>query len=254
MERENTNNNTLGTITTGLNNLDEALGGFHDGELILLASRPAVGKTNLALNMVNHLAIGKGYPCLFLSMEHSKEQMEKWLAIMGGDETFETLYHIDGKANQFIYLEDGYLNIDAGPELYKVIKKYKKEQNIQFVVIDYLQLYVKRRTEEQLLLRKLKALAMELNIPILVTSQLERSMEYGDGREPQLKDFDHRAYLRETPDVFIILTGNGYYNGEGEPPASHDAELTVLKSPCGFNGIIKATWVRDKLLFLDREE
>ena len=98
MERENTNNNTLGTITTGLNNLDEALGGFHDGELILLASRPAVGKTNLALNMVNHLAIGKGYPCLFLSMEHSKEQMDKYvealLAHTDEDEVVETLQKV----------------------------------------------------------------------------------------------------------------------------------------------------------------
>lgn len=244
----------MNVISTGFNNLDDVLGGYRGGELIVLGGRPAIGKTTLALNMLNYIAIGKNHPCLFISMENSKRDLEKRLSMIGGDGTFEKIYHIDGQDNRFVYFEDDYENIATNDRIFDTIRRYKEEYGIQFVVIDYLQMFVCSYEEESQFLDRLKELALELNLPIMLLSQLGRGMEYRDGRVPKLEDFDDRAYLREKPDALIALTREGYYDCPIDRERTYDAELTVLKNSRGVPGSAKLTWLPDRLWFVDRAE
>jgi len=168
-------------LKTGFKELDEIIT-LDSNKLILVYGKPAVGKTTFALNVINNVA-NQNVPSLFFSLELSKESIT--------NENAEALF-IDDTANVTIdYIEEQ-------------CRKFKQEQNIMFVVIDYLQL-INYNEDMKILGSKLKALAEELNVTILVLSQLSKATDY---KAPKIEDLKQSKPVAEIADVVMFLCRN----------------------------------------------
>lgn len=225
-------------ITTGFDNLDKMLTGMHGGDLILVASRPAMGKTGLALNIVNYLSVGRDVPCLFCSMEMTSDRIKRKLINIGGDGTYEKIR--DDGASLYI-MDDAYITLE---EICAKAKEYKEKHNIELVVVDYLQLInssCKGESRISLLdkvVKGLKSLALELDVPVLVISQLGRDIEGRGDKRPVLSDLRESISNQDEIDVVMFVYRDAYYNADS-PKASNTAEIIVAKNCHGDTGTVE---------------
>ena len=210
------------SISTGFAELDKCLKGMRGGELLLVGGRPAMGKTSFALNIVNHLTVGKDVPCLYYTLENTKEYVEEKLKRIGGDETYERLAV---SADLPLYIEDE--NSISMDDFCTIVREHKKKHNIEFVVIDYIQLLVERQTFHRDI-SDLKKLAVELDIPIMMLSQISRDAEKRDDKRPIISDSVFFEAIQPQVDVIMFIYRDAYYNCDTEKP--NTAEIIIAKN------------------------
>ena len=229
-------------VTSGLKSIDEYLGGFHNSDLIILAGRPSMGKTALATTMAFNSAKAhlenrvEGTGVLFFSLEMSAEQLATRLLaaeaqvssekIRRGElssESFENFIEISRQ------LENMSLFIDDTPalsvsSLRSRARRLKRQHNIGFIIIDYLQLLTTGRhggdnrvNEISEISRSLKAIAKELHVPIIALSQLSRAVEQRDDKRPQLSDLRESGSIEQDADVVMFVYREEYYLARKEP-------------------------------------
>ena len=232
--KEETKKCKITGISSGFKSLDDLTGGWQNSELILLAGRPAMGKTSLAVSMISNIACKHGIPAAFFSLESSKEHLINRFCsvicdisrrkIKEGDINEEEKRRFD---DNIISLLEAPLYIDDTPglselELRDKAQKLVREYGVKIIVIDYLQLMnakgaiVSSRQEEVCyIVRSLKNIALELNVPIIVTCQLNRRVESREGIEgkrPQLHDLREFNSLEQDCDMIVFVHRPDYYN------------------------------------------
>jgi replicative DNA helicase len=239
-------NNALVGVTSGIEALDTHLGGFHKSDLIILAGRPSMGKTALAtcfaFNAAKSYAKNNetGAKVAFFSLEMSSEQLA--LRILGQ----ETRIASD-RIRKGIISHKEYLTLESkAEELYAVpmflddtpaltmaglrtrARRLQRQEGIGLIVIDYLQLintrggYENRVQELTEITKGLKALAKELNIPVLALSQLSRAVEQREDKQPQLSDLRESGSIEQDSDIVMFIYREAYYEGRKKPPAGSE--------------------------------
>ncbi|MCR5792205.1 MAG: replicative DNA helicase [Lachnospiraceae bacterium] len=257
-------------IESGFYDLDNKLTGFHPSELILVAARPAMGKTAFVLNIAEHVAVKNHITTAIFSLEMSKVQLVNRMlaidskvdsqAIRSGnleDDQWEKL--IDSVST----IGDSKLIIDDTPgitinELRTKCRKYKIEHGLQLVIIDYLQLMSggskrseSRQQEVSEISRSLKALAREIDAPIIALSQLSRAVEGRPDKRPMLSDLRESGAIEQDADVVMFIYRDDYYNPDTEEKGV--AEIIVGKQRSGPTGTVKLGWNGELTKFLNLE-
>lgn len=223
-------------IPTGFKDIDSTLAGFQRSDLIILAARPAMGKTALALNFAHNVAVQANQPVLVFSLEMSKEQLvDRLLSIESGvdawalrtgnltDTDFEKIGHAMGTLSEAqIFIDDS-----PGISMSDLRTKARREAHrhpLGLIIVDYLQLmsgssrfgndYANRVQEISEISRGLKGVARELNVPVLALSQLSRSVESRSPQIPQLADLRESGSIEQDADVVAFIYREEYYNPE----------------------------------------
>ena len=261
-------------IPTGFIDLDYKLSGLQPSDLILIAARPSMGKTAFVLNIAQYVAFKKEKGVAIFSLEMSKEQLVNRLfalesqvdsqALRTGnlkDSDWEKLIEgagIIGKSNMII---DDTPGISVS-ELRSKCRKYKLEHDIQRIIIDYLQLMSgsaggrseSRQQEISEISRSLKALARELNVPVVALSQLSRAVEARPDKRPMLSDLRESGAIEQDADVVMFIYRDEYYNKDSEK--KRQAEIIVAKQRNGPVGTVDLAWLADYTKFanLSRQE
>ena len=256
-------------IATGFQGLDAKLSGFQPSDLIILAARPSMGKTALALNIAQNAAIRDGKSVGIFSLEMSKEQLvDRLFASMLGvdswklqkgkleDTDFQNMGPIMdelNKANMFI--DDSVAS--SIPELRAKARRLQMEHGLDLLVIDYLQLmstgnasYAGNRVQEiSEISRSLKQIGRELHIPVLALSQLSRAVESRPGNIPQLSDLRDSGSIEQDADVVMMMYREDYYEEDSDRPGLTD--IYIRKHRNGPIGRVELMFKKDHLRFYD---
>ena len=255
-------------ITTGFKTLDDVTAGLHNSDLIILAARPAMGKTAFALNIVQNAALKGGGHVLIFSLEMSKTQLSQRLLAMEAKIDSEKLKKgMIGQSewNDIFEASDRLsradINIDDTPdmsvfEIKNKCRRMKAEKGLDLVIIDYLQLMHgesrtdNRQQEISELSRYLKLLAREMDCPVLVLSQLSRAPEMRPNHRPVLSDLRESGSIEQDADIVIFLYRDDYYNEESEKQGI--CEVNLAKHRNGPTGTVELTWVARYTKFADK--
>lgn len=253
-------------VPSGFQHLDQITSGFQNSDFIVLAARPAMGKTALAL-CIALSAARNGFSVGIFSLEMSAEQLTLRLlsaesgighhnirnATISSDEWIDLTSVAAQLAEMKVFIDDtAMLNI---MDLRAKARKLKIEHGLQFLVIDYLQLlhsskkHENRHQEVSEISRSLKALAKELNIPIIALSQLSRAVDSRMDKRPMLSDLRESGAIEQDADVIMFLYRDVVYNAEAENPAS--AELIIGKHRNGPTGTVFMNFIREITKFED---
>lgn len=261
-----THGNGVTGVPGGFRKLDEMTSGFQRGDFIVLAARPSVGKTALALCMAQHAA-GDGFPVGFFSLEMSAEQLTLRLLSSESRVRHHTIRNASISSDEWIDLTHAAARlaetkffIDDTPmqtimDIRTKARKLKAEQNVQLLVIDYLQLlhgsgwHENRHQEVSSISRSLKALAKELDIPIIALSQLSRAVDARVDKRPLLSDLRESGAIEQDADLIMFLYRDVLYNPDTEDPNS--AELIVGKQRNGPTGTVYLAFQRELTTFED---
>ena len=249
----------VGGIKTGFRDLDEMTNGVHAGEMIIIAARPSMGKTAFALNIAETMAATNKVPVGVFSLEMSKQQLaQRLLCSRSGVDSQRMrrnmLTHDDfaAVANTVSELSEAPLYIDDTPGLTLMglrakARRMKQRYDIQCLVIDYLQLMTApsagrdgRQNEVSAISRGVKALAREIEAPVLCLSQLNRAAEQREGHRPRMSDLRESGSIEQDADVIMMLHREDYYHrGEEEYVDDNTAEVIVNKQRNGPTGSVK---------------
>jgi replicative DNA helicase len=255
-------------ITTGFTDLDKMTSGLQKSDLIIVAARPAMGKTAFALNIASNAALRGGAHVLIFSLEMSKEQISKRILSMESKVEMENINkgRIDSEdwdrimyASDQIY--DADINVDdtAALSIFEIknkCRRMKTEEGLDLVVIDYLQLMhaegrsESRQQEVSSLSRDLKLMAKELNCPVIVLSQLSRAPEQRPNHRPMLADLRESGSIEQDADIVIFLYRDDYYNEDSDTPGV--CEVNLAKHRNGPTGVVELTWVARYTKFADK--
>ena len=257
-------------VPSGFTELDYRTAGFHGSELILIAARPAMGKTAFALNIATNAAVKANVPVAVFSLEMSKEQLVN--RILCSESMVDSNKVRTGKLDEEDWtklaeaigpLSEAGVYIDDTPgisvmEIRTKCRKLKMEKNIGLVVIDYLQLISgsnkrngSREQEISEISRSLKVLAKELNVPVIALSQLSRAVEQRDDHRPMLSDLRESGAIEQDADIVMFLYRDDYYNKES---AEKDiAEVIIAKQRGGSTGTVKLYWMGNYTKFVNIE-
>lgn len=255
-------------LSTGLNDLDRYILGLNKGELILIAARPGMGKTSIALNIAMNVAKKSGKTVAVFSLEMSREQLVSRL--LAGEGLVPSQNLLTGQMNsdewkriaaaaQVLSATD--MRIDDNPMLSvsDMNAQCRRISNLGLVVIDYLQLmqsaggdsrkYAGENRQQVVsdISRMLKIMAKELNVPVICLSQLSRASEGRPNKRPMLSDLRESGAIEQDADVVIGLYREGYYNAECEEP--NVSEAIVLKNRKGQTGTVKLAWLAEYTTF-----
>lgn len=243
-------------IPCGFHDLDVMTGGFQRSDLIIVAARPAIGKTSFCTNVAHHIASQQKTPVAFFSLEMSKEQLVQ--RILSGEAKIESNRLRSGQINTNEWepisraigeLSEIPLFIDDTPnitvnEIRSKARRLKAEQGdeLGMIVIDYLQLMEgssphNRVQELSQITRSLKGLARELNVPIIALSQLNRGVETRNDKRPLMSDLRESGALEQDSDLVVMLYRDEYYNPD--TPDRGIAEVIITKHRHGATGTIK---------------
>ena len=256
---EKRKDNQVTGLATGYYALDEKTCGLQKGEMIIIAGRPSMGKTSLALNMAEHIGVIEKAPVAIFSLETGMQQLaERFLCSkseidaqrvrkgMLDTEHYEALVKACGELSEApIYIDD---TSSLTPlELRAKARRLKSQRDIQCIMLDYLQLMhmgtsriESRQQEISTISRYLKALARELNIPVVVLSQLNRSPEGREGHRPRMSDLRESGSIEQDADVVMLLHREDYYHrGEKDYEDDNRAELIIAKQRNGPTGNIE---------------
>lgn len=256
-------------VPTGFSGLDAKLSGFQPSDLIILAARPSMGKTALALNIAQNAAIKHGKSVGIFSLEMSKEQLvDRLFASMLGvdswklqkgkldDTDFQNMGPIMDELNKAnIFIDDSVAS--SIPELRAKARRLQMEHGLDMIMIDYLQLmstgnhhYAGNRVQEiSEISRSLKQLGRELHIPILALSQLSRAVENRPGNVPQLSDLRESGSIEQDADVVMMLYREDYYEEDTDRPGLTD--VFIRKHRNGPIGRVELMFKKDHLRFYD---
>ncbi|QOJ18991.1 MAG: replicative DNA helicase [Phycisphaeraceae bacterium] len=247
-------------LLTGFIDFDHLTGGLQPGELSILAARPSMGKTALALNMAENVA-SKGHPIGLFSLEMSKGQLvDRLIAGRSGVDVQKLRRNTLSKA-ELPQVSDACLELSQVPiivddmaaitlmQLRAKARRMRTKFNIEAIFIDYLQLITlgsrteSRQVEVSEISRGLKALARELEVPVVCMAQLNRGPEQREGHRPRLSDLRESGSIEQDADVVLLLHREDYYHKE-EPDyqPNNEAELIIAKQRNGPVGVAKLHW------------
>ena len=246
-------------VPSGLLDLDDITSGFQEGDLIIIAGRPGMGKTALALSMIRNAALEADVGVGMFSLEMANHQLA--MRLLCAEARVDSHFVRTGKLPAKLWknlglsagdLEKAPIYLDDSPaltvlELRAKARRLKAEHNIGMIVVDYLQLMQgprgveSRQQEISVISRSLKALAKELSIPVVALSQLSRAVEQRADRKPQLSDLRESGAIEQDADVVIFLYRPWVYSQEDEDEGK--AEIIVAKQRNGPTGHISASFI-----------
>ena len=256
-EASNTKGHMTG-VSTGFADLDRMTNGLQKSDFVLVAARPSMGKTAFALSLIRHAALKRGLPIAMFSLEMSNEQIVNRLLAMESRVDAQNIRRGELEESQWEALMTGSeqigrskIIIDDTPgisvtELRSKCRKYKLEHDIQMVVIDYIQLMSSgkstdsRQQEVSDISRSLKQIARELQVPVVVLSQLNRAVDNRSDHRPMLSDIRESGAIEQDSDVIMFLYRDDYYNPDTEE--KNIAEVIIAKQRNGPVGTVKLAW------------
>ena len=258
-------------VPSGFADLDLRTAGFHNSELIILAARPAMGKTAFALNIATNAATKSDIPVLLFSLEMSKEQLVN--RVLCSEAMVDSNKLKTGKIeeNDWVKIVEAlgplseaemYIDDTAGISITEIrakARKLKLEKNIGLIIIDYLQLIQgsgnrrngSREQEISEISRSLKILAKELDIPVIALSQLSRAAEQRSEHRPMLSDLRESGSIEQDADIVMFLYRDDYYNEESEN--KNIAEVIIAKNRSGSVGTAEMLWMSSYTKFANIE-
>ena len=253
--------NNKGEVTgvgSGFKDLDDLTSGFQKGDMILIAARPSMGKTTFALNIAEHAALREGKSVVIFSLEMSKEQLAykllcseanvDMLKLRTGnleDKDWENIARASGPLSSAkIYIDE-----TAGVSIMEMRSKCRRlkiEYGIDLILIDYLQLMSgsgeeSRQQEVSEISRNIKAIAKEMQCPVIALSQLSRAPEQRADHRPMLSDLRESGSIEQDADLVMFLYRDEYYNKETEE--KNVAECIIAKQRNGPVGNVKLAWI-----------
>ena len=254
-------------IPTGFIDLDYKLSGLQPSDLVLIAARPSMGKTAFVLNIAQYIAFKKEKSVAIFSLEMSKEQLVNRLFSLEAQVDAQKIRTGDMKDSDWEKLIEGAgiigksrLIIDDTPgisisELRSKGRKYKLEQGMDVIIIDYLQLMTgsvgrsqeSRQQEISEISRSLKGLARELNVPVVALSQLSRAVEGRPDKRPMLSDLRESGAIEQDADVVMFIYRDEYYNKDSE--FKKQAEIIIAKQRNGPVGTVNLAWLGEYTKF-----
>ena len=260
---------TVTGIPTGFHDLDYKMAGLQNSDLILIAARPSMGKTAFALNIAEYVTVKKNVTTAIFSLEMSKEQLAKRILAMNSRVDSQKLRTGDLSDREWGDIVDSAriigetnLVIDDTPgisitELRSKCRKLKLEKNLGLVMIDYIQLMTGSKQTESIqqeiseMSRSLKALAREINAPIIALSQLSRRVEQRDDKRPMLSDLRESGAIEQDADVVMFIYRDEYYNKDTETPGV--TEIIIGKQRNGPIGTVRLGWKSELTKFVNIE-
>lgn len=256
-------------IPSGFTDLDNMTTGFQPSDFVLIAARPSMGKTAFVLNILEHVAIKKNKPCLFFSLEMSKEQLVNRLFSMDSGIDAQNLRSGNLTENDWERLIDttervggSNIVIDDTPgitvsEMRSRCRKLKLERGLDLILIDYLQLMSgggrhsdNRQQEVADISRALKGLAREMECPVIALSQLSRACESRPDKRPMLSDLRDSGAIEQDADLVMFLYRDDYYNQDSEKKG--EAEVIIAKQRNGPIGTVTLLWQASTTRFVGK--
>jgi replicative DNA helicase len=254
-------------VPTGFIDLDEMTRGLQAGDLVIIAARPSMGKTSLVLNIAQYVAVQPDLTVGFFSLEMSKEalfirlltseaQIDSHRLMSGaiGQKDYGRISHaIETLSAMRLFIDDT-ANIGV-LEMRAKSRRLQAEHGLNLIVLDYIQLmsargrYENRTLELASISRSLKGLAKELNVPIVVLSQLSRAPEARADHRPQLSDLRESGALEQDADVVVLIYRDDAYNRDPNNPDAGIAELILAKQRNGPTGVVKLAFLREQTRF-----
>jgi replicative DNA helicase len=248
-------------VETGFHELDDMLNGLQNGEMVIVAARPSMGKTAFALNLVEHIAADHRLPCAIFSLEMSKQQLAQRMLCSRGQidahklrkgmlnsQEYTKLASIVGElAKAPIWVDDsaGLTPLDLRAKA----RRLKLKHDVKCIMIDYMQLMdnhgaENRQQEISEISRTVKAIARELNIPVICLSQLNRQSEGREGHRPRMSDLRESGSIEQDADVILLLHREDYYKMQ-DPDFIPDnqAEVIIAKQRNGPTGTVKLAFL-----------
>ena len=255
-------------VKSGFRDLDKITSGFQKGDLIILAARPAMGKTAFALNLAHNAAYKAEEPVAIFSLEMPAEQLvQRVICSMGGIEgsSMRTGEILKTNANKYYAAAERvskcnmYIDDSPGIKINDIVaksRKLKSEHGLRMIVIDYLQLITtasknkeNRQQEVSEISRTLKALARELEVPVISLSQLSRSVEQRPNKRPMMSDLRESGAIEQDADIVAFLYRDDYYRKEGEEPENaiedNTIEVILEKNRAGARGTVKLLFQKE---------
>lgn len=260
-------------IPTGYKDFDDITNGLQKSDLILLAARPGVGKTSLAMNIAEHAAIAEGKKVAVFSLEMSREQlMQRALSSVGkvnlgkvlkgamDSDEWKRIWTAEKKlAQSSIFVDDSSLVTPF--DIISKCRKLKMTDGLDLVVIDYLQLMTmgkanrESRTQEVSdLTRTLKIAARELNVPIILLSQLSRAVELREDHRPVLSDLRESGSIEQDADIVLFLYNPDKYNDTTSEDEPGTVYLLIAKHRNGNTGEVKLRWVGEYTTYFNMDD
>lgn len=271
IERASKSDGNVTGVATGFIDLDYKTAGMQPSDLILIAARPSMGKTAFVLNIAQHVAFKLNQTIAIFSLEMSKEQLVNRLFSLESrvdaqhlrtgnltDAEWEKLIEGAGVIGKSGLIIDDTPGISV-PELRSKCRKYKLEHDLNLIVIDYLQLMSgsgrgsdSRQQEISDISRSLKALARELNVPVIALSQLSRAVEQRPDHRPMLSDLRESGAIEQDADVVMFIYRDEYYNKDSEKKGI--AEIIIAKQRNGPIGTVELVWLPDYTKFANLQK
>ena len=270
IELASRNRGSVTGIATGFIDLDYRTAGMQPSDLVLIAARPSMGKTAFVLNIAQHVAFKLNKAVAIFSLEMSKEQLvNRMLSLESkvsgqnirtgqlSDTEWEKLAETAGIIGQSNLMIDDTPGITIA-ELRSKCRKFKLERGLDIIIIDYLQLMSgggrseSRQQEISEISRSLKAIARELNVPVLALSQLSRAVEQRPDHRPMLSDLRESGAIEQDADVVIFIYRDDYYNKETDKPGV--AEIIIAKQRNGPIGTVELAWLADYTKFANLQK
>jgi replicative DNA helicase len=247
-------------LESGFYELDDMLNGMQNGEMLIVAARPSMGKTAFAMNIIEHLAADLQLPCGIFSLEMSKQQLAQRLMCSRANIDAQKVRRGMLNASEFQQLAQTVTGLSKAPiwvddsagmtplELRAKARRLKLKHDVKCLMVDYMQLMYNpgsesRQQEISEISRVVKSVARELNIPVICLSQLNRATEGRDGHRPRMSDLRESGSIEQDADVVMLLHREDYYR-MSEPDFQPDniAEVIVAKQRNGPTGTIKLTF------------
>ena len=270
IEAASKNKGSVTGIATGFYDLDYKTAGLQPSDLILIAARPSMGKTAFVLNIAEHVAVKNKIPTAIFSLEMSKEQLINRILSMNSRVDAQAIRTGNLNDSDWVSLmesarlvgESG-LIIDDTPgisimELRSKCRKYKAEHGLSLVIIDYLQLMTgsgkseSRQQEVSEISRSLKALAREIQCPVVALSQLSRAVEQRPDKRPMMSDLRESGAIEQDADVIMFIYRDDYYNKESEEAGI--SEIIIGKQRNGPTCTVKLAWQAQYTKFANLEK
>ena len=263
-----------GTVTglaTGFYDLDYKTSGFQPSDLILVAARPSMGKTAFVLNLAQYIAVKNKVPTAIFSLEMSKDQLVNRLLSMESKVDSQLIRTGNLSANDWEKLIESAGDISKAPliiddtpgisisELRSKCRKFKLENDLGLVIIDYLQLMSgsskrtdSRQQEISEISRSLKALAREINAPVIALSQLSRACETRPDHRPILSDLRESGAIEQDADVVMFIYRDDYYNKDTDK--KNISEIIIAKQRNGPIGTVELVWLPNYTKFANKSK
>ena len=271
IEKASHSNGNVTGIATGFIDLDYRTAGMQPSDLVLIAARPSMGKTAFVLNIAQYVAFHSGECVAIFSLEMSKEQLVNRLFAMESkvdsqhlrtgnlsDLEWEKLIESAGMIGQSKLIIDDTPGISIA-EMRSKCRKFKLEMDLKMVIIDYLQLMSgsgrgneSRQQEISDISRSLKALARELQVPVIALSQLSRAVEQRPDHRPMLSDLRESGAIEQDADVVMFIYRDDYYNPDTEKKGI--AEINIAKQRNGPIGTVDLVWLPEFTKFANLQK